>query len=338
MTNIGERNMESNFDAVEVPSKNGFYLISGYSDYHISKQGDVYNWKLNHYLKGSKNPAGYINVRLTNDSRQTHTWGLHRLLGFVFKHPGCDISDLVINHKNGIKDDNDLENLEWLTEQENHEHAGLYGLTTKCLPVSIRNVFSGKVFKFPSATKCAMFLGITKDAVLWRIKSGEERVFKDGNQYRVGNDDREWITSNNIRSIALTTKPVVTRCLLSGKEHVYNKLEDLAKHSSVSQSTITSWLKKENQPVLPGLIQIKLLSDKSPWRHVDNPYDELELFTKEKCVLVKHIDSGDEELFFSAIDCCKKFDIRPSTLNYRLKTHPTGFTSNGYIYRYFNAI
>lgn len=329
-------------EAKKVPSKPGFFYIPGYSDYYLSKAGDVYNWKLDHYLKGSKNPAGYINVRITNDDRHTHTWGLHRLLGFVFKHPGCDISNLVINHKNGIKADNDLKNLEWVTEQENHEHAGLFGLTTKCLPVSIRNVFSGEIKKFPSATKCAIYLNITKDTILWRIKAGEDRVFKDGNQYRLGNDEREWVTpvnkTLNGEFISLNIKPVITRCLLTNKEQTYDKIETLAEKLSVSPSTITSWLKKIDQPVLPGLIQIKLLSDNTPWRDVGNPYDELELFTKQRCVIVTHIDSRTEEIFQSGVDCCKAFKIKPSTLNYRLKTNAEGFCVDGYRFRYFRPI
>ena len=78
----------------------GYYEIPGYSKYVISREGDVINKDKGTVLLGSINPAGYKNYRLTGNNKHIHTWGRHRLMGFVFKYPGMDITDLVINHKN----------------------------------------------------------------------------------------------------------------------------------------------------------------------------------------------------------------------------------------------
>lgn len=316
-----------------------FYRIPGYKDYIISKDGKVFNRLLGHFLTGSKNPDGYINVRLTSN-KKTLTWGLHRLLCFVFKHPGIDIFDLVVNHKNGIKDDNNLDNLEWITYQANQEHAGKNGLTEKCLPVSIRNVRTNIVTSFPSIIKCAAFLGVSKDTVNWRVKAGETRVWSDGYQYRFGDEDLPWQKPKTTAIELLkgtAAKPLLVKFLLTGIVKQFQKLGDFASFANISAATVSSWLNHENQPVLPGLIQIKLLTDVNPWRVVEDPYSELELFTKERCICVTHAISGDERIFTSGTMCCKEMNLKPSALNYRLKSNGQKTFIDGYRYSYFNA-
>lgn len=67
---------------------------------------------------------GYIYVDLWNISGRTHR--VHRLVAKAFLTP--DKSRPDVNHKNGDKTDNRLENLEWCTKSENAQHAIETGL------------------------------------------------------------------------------------------------------------------------------------------------------------------------------------------------------------------
>lgn len=71
------------------------------------------------------NGRGYLNVRLRKDSRGNVKY-IHRLVAETF------ISNLEnkqeVNHKNGDKSDNRVENLEWCSPEENREHAIRTGL------------------------------------------------------------------------------------------------------------------------------------------------------------------------------------------------------------------
>lgn len=61
--------------------------------------------------------TGYAEVTLGNRKR----YFVHRLVAFAF----CDnhFEGAVVNHKNGIRDDNRAENLEWVSHSENLIHA-----------------------------------------------------------------------------------------------------------------------------------------------------------------------------------------------------------------------
>lgn len=98
--------------------------IKGYEGlYQISNTGLVrslsYNQKkftreLKQYLK-----RGYCQVGLSFQS-ETKWYSLHRLVALHYiENPA---NKKTVNHKNGIRNDNRIENLEWLTHSENSLH------------------------------------------------------------------------------------------------------------------------------------------------------------------------------------------------------------------------
>lgn len=75
----------------------------------------------------SNDKDGYKITVLHKNSKPT-TFRVHRLVGINFIN-NTD-NKPVINHKNGIKYDNHIENLEWCTRSENDLHAYKLGLRT----------------------------------------------------------------------------------------------------------------------------------------------------------------------------------------------------------------
>lgn len=81
------------------------------------KNGRVIRKKI---LKKQIRPNGYEVTQLCINNKKTKVY-VHRLVAETHI-PNTD-NTLQVNHKNGIRNDNRIENLEWVTASENHKHA-----------------------------------------------------------------------------------------------------------------------------------------------------------------------------------------------------------------------
>ena len=109
-------------------------------NYMVSNLGRVRSYRVHtgraKMLKPTKHRQGYVVLRLTE-----HQYLVHRLVAAAFI-PNPE-GKKTVNHLNGVKDDNRVENLEWATQSENNKHAfrtGLKHYTEKQLQVRLSNV------------------------------------------------------------------------------------------------------------------------------------------------------------------------------------------------------
>ena len=102
----------------EIPNFNGYY---------VSKNGQVYSSKLNKFvlLKPSYR-KGYLFVKLYNNLQKRVFIGIHKLVALTYI-PTKDTS-LEINHINYKRDDNRVENLEWISHLNNVRYSRHTGL------------------------------------------------------------------------------------------------------------------------------------------------------------------------------------------------------------------
>lgn len=94
--------------------------------YQVSTLGNVRREGRVNNLKPSKSTKGYLDVKLSKDGIIT-SFRIHRLVLLTF----IGYDDRTVNHKNNIKWDNRLVNLEYMTQKENNHHAIANGFTTK---------------------------------------------------------------------------------------------------------------------------------------------------------------------------------------------------------------
>lgn len=110
--------MDENWE--DICGYEGFYKISDKGNIKSLKRKGRHEEKI---LKPKLSARGYLQIMLQgNNSRKTFL--VHRL---VLKAFVGDL-ELQVNHKNGIKTDNKLSNLEYCTGSENMKHAHRIGL------------------------------------------------------------------------------------------------------------------------------------------------------------------------------------------------------------------
>lgn len=103
-----------------VPGYEGIYEVSNLgrvkSMNRIVKRGDILQERKERIKKQWANDDGYLQVKLSRDGINTNI-GAHRLVAMAFLDNPYDLPE--VNHKDGNRQNNCVDNLEWVTHIEN---------------------------------------------------------------------------------------------------------------------------------------------------------------------------------------------------------------------------
>lgn len=97
------------------------FKIKGFDNYSITKDAKILNNSRKKFLKTGIN-SGYVSISLVKGEKRKFQY-VHRLIAQTFIPNPDPKNKTFINHKNKNRQDNRIENLEWVTPSENSIHS-----------------------------------------------------------------------------------------------------------------------------------------------------------------------------------------------------------------------
>ena len=157
---------------IEISETNNRYSISNFGNVKKNKETivrdngrkQIINEKI---LTPVSNNKGYLKVRCSIEKGVVKNIYIHRLVAKYFIHQEDKSKDQV-NHINGIKTDNNIDNLEWCNSKENINHSWKLGLSKPTNNVKIK--IQDKIFT--SIQKAAEYLDINRNTMAKCLKQG----------------------------------------------------------------------------------------------------------------------------------------------------------------------
>lgn len=184
-----------------------------------------------------KTPKGYLSITFDQTDGTRKTYQVHRLVARAF----LGESDLQVNHKNKKKDDNRVENLEYVTASENMRHARANGQGKNTSRITSKAVLhideDGNVLqRFPNIRAAAQALDCSTSGVT-KVCHGLACSIK-GSYVKFEDENRKAIVGNSS-----TCKPVeqldINGCILArykGARHA--SIETAVNVSSISDACL----------------------------------------------------------------------------------------------------
>ncbi len=227
-------------------------IIDNFPNYSITNSGDIIPNNRDQPLSKWVDNVGYYQSLLYKDGERHHV-RIHRLMGDVLLTKTNDDSLLEVNHIDGNKLNNNLDNLELVTTAENTQHGyeeGLYKTNARNILVDVYDKENNFIKTFKSIRSLSLELGLnrkTVSAIMFNNKTNNynynfKPIVKEGFYYlQIYNLDNELIdTVPSIRQASQVTN--IDRYLISDiiNKRVKNRTDFIfkKKYKQCSSETI----------------------------------------------------------------------------------------------------
>lgn len=211
--------------------KSCFLPIYGFDDYVVNPFGEVISFKGNHIrlLSPSYDGGGYLHVCFYRDGKP-YTRKVHRLVADAFLQNPDQMPQL--NHRDGNKLNNKLNNLEFCTAKENINHAYRTGLHSKRGPLTKDEL---------DQIVDLLNTGVTYNKIAERFCISYNQVIC----IATGRSHKELFNKIDLPEKVIWQKRI--KCLETGK--IYESQKEAAEDLNINNSKLSSHLKSKRSHV-----------------------------------------------------------------------------------------
>lgn len=148
-----------------------FQEIPNYTNYMISKNAEIYSKKIKRLCRLTILPNGYHKMKLKCNNGIYKDYYAHVLVAITYLQYIPSTNKIVINHIDGIKGNNQLNNLEIITQIENMKHSAILNNATIFRKAVYYVDENGQQINFKSAKDACIATGIDNSSILKSCKS-----------------------------------------------------------------------------------------------------------------------------------------------------------------------
>lgn len=239
-----------------------FFYYPGDMKIILNRSGDIINLRSKKLLQQYSHPDGHKQIStLINNKRRTIK--VHRLLALTFigrpsRHKNMQHKKLEVNHIDGNRDNDALDNLEWVTGKENILHAHVNGLCSKDRATLAKSIDNGNIIHFNSVEACASSFDIPKQT-LWKhlvkYKSGTAHKLRHIFKFDDGSD---WIQVSPYRLKELGSGTAGIEVIVEDKEnnkyYIFSNIQEASDLTKIPYNFISKKLKHKGICTLDNFV------------------------------------------------------------------------------------
>lgn len=199
----------------EINGHPGFYRFPDDHRLGVNKNGQILNCITGNILKPQLHvKSGGFQVIINSSDKKSANHKVHRVIARTFigrpsRHLDKPFSKLQVNHVDGVRSNNSIDNLEWVTNRENIEHAHLSGFYLLDTPIVAKFLGDGqREIYFNSLREFSRHFEVHPATVYKCLKRNLQEKYHVSNHLFKYDDGKPWpsISKNKLTQLGSYTR------------------------------------------------------------------------------------------------------------------------------------